>query len=49
MKQIYILVFKSEAAKPQLITGCFGRREMLYHEAVNANETLIDTIWILHP
>lgn len=49
MKQIYILVFKTEAKNPNSINGFFDRKEMMQYEADNLNLKLSDKIWILSP
>ena len=46
MKQVFILIFKSEIDK---INGFFDRREMYQYEANNLNTDLTDTIWVLTP
>jgi hypothetical protein len=49
MKQIYLLIFKSEQNNYSYWNGSFGIKELLPHEAINLNSELTDLIWILCP
>ena len=49
MKQIFILIYKSEVKNYKTVDGFFDRREMLQYEADNLNSDLTDTVWILTP
>ena len=47
MKQIYILIFKSEIDN---INGFFDRQELMAHEAQHLNsDRKDDGIWVLQP
>lgn len=46
MKQIFILIYKSEANS---INGFFDRKVMMAYEAENLNSDLTDLIWVLEP
>ncbi len=49
MKQVFILIFKSEVNNYNSVDGFFNRKEMYQFEANNLNSDLDDLIWILTP
>ena len=49
MKQVYILIFKSELQNIDSINSFFDRRELYTHEAINLNADLNECIWVLPP